>query len=507
MARHIADLDLQQCVVLVGDSRIAALMLAGVRVGGTPYLPSKFRWGYGWPYPRGYKKLPPDEQLEAQLIGHEASANDSCFAGTPHDDIVAASLFLKSLLVITMHAHRLGILCFSVLSLVACSQETPGASSASQEPATAAVAVAADAPAPDGAAGASAAYTPPAASSADEGPLYESELLLNTHQLITDGKRSGEGYFSADGNRLIYQAELEGDNPFYQIFVRDLVAGTTSRVSPGIGLTTCSWIHPTQDLVLFSSTHDDPDAVGKQQREIAMRESAVQRGYAWDYDEHYEIYQSNTDGGGLVNLSNARGYDAEGSYSSDGQTIIFASNREAYNRPLSQAEQRLFDDDASYFMDLYLMDADGSNVRQLTQSPGYDGGPFFSADNQQIVWRRFNPDGNSAEIWTMNADGSNQRQLTDSAMVSWGPYVHPSGDYIIYSSNVLGHANFELFMVDTLGEHAPVRVTNTEGTDILPVFSPTGDKMAWSSTRTADGTSQIFMADWNHAWALDLLGQ
>ncbi|MDO9316612.1 MAG: biopolymer transporter Tol [Gammaproteobacteria bacterium] len=396
-----------------------------------------------------------------------------------------------------MHSKRLGILCFSVLSLVACSQEAPVASNTSEESAAAVATTT-----PDGTTGATAAYTPPA----EMETLYESELLLNTHQLITEGKRSGEGYFSADGNRLIYQAELEGDNPFYQIFMRDLVAGTTTRVSPGIGLTTCSWIHPTQDLVLFSSTHEDPDTLGKQQREIAMRESAAQRGYAWDYDEHYEIYQANTDGSGLVNLSNARGYDAEGSYSSDGQTIIFASNREAYNRPLSQAEQRLFEDDASYFMDLYVMNPDGSNVRQLTHSPGYDGGPFFSADNQQVVWRRFNPDGNSAEIWTMNADGSNQRQLTDSAMVSWGPYFHPSGDYIIYSSNVLGHANFELFMVDTLGEHAPVRVTNTEGTDILPVFSPTGDKMAWSSTRTADGTSQIFMADWNHARALELLG-
>lgn len=414
-----------------------------------------------------------------------------------------------------MHSKRLGILCFSVLSLVACSQEAPdaeqaiasteavrsdgaaGATKTYEEPAAAVATTT-----PDGTTGATAAYTPPA----EMETTYESELLLNTHQLITEGKRSGEGYFSADGNRLIYQAELEGDNPFYQIFVRDLVAGTTTLVSPGIGLTTCSWIHPTQDLVLFSSTHEDPDAIGKQQREIAMRESAVQRGYAWDYDEHYEIYQANADGSGLVNLSNARGYDAEGSYSSDGQTIIFASNREAYNRPLSQAEQRLFEDDASYFMDLYVMNADGSNVRQLTNSPGYDGGPFFSADNQQVVWRRFNPDGNSAEIWTMNADGSNQRQLTDSAMVSWGPYFHPSGDYIIYSSNVLGHANFELFMIDTLGEHPPVRVTNTEGTDILPVFSPTGDKMAWSSTRTADGTSQIFMADWNHARALELLG-
>lgn len=387
----------------------------------------------------------------------------------------------------------------AALLLAACSQETTPA--AVPEAAAPSVAEAGA----DGAAGASAAYEPPAAAAA-EGPLYESELLLNTHQLITEGKRSGEGYFSADGNRLIYQAELEGENPFYQIFVRDLLAGTTTRVSPGIGLTTCAWIHPTQNTVLFASTHEDPDALGKQQRELEMRASAVQRGYAWDYDEHYDMYVANADGSGLVNLTNSRGYDAEGSYSSDGSKILFASNREAYSRPLSQAEQRLFEDDASYFMDLYIMDADGTNIQQLTFSPGYDGGPFFSADDQQIVWRRFNPDGNSAEIWTMNVDGSHARQLTDSAMVSWGPYFHPSGDYIIYSSNVLGHANFELFMVDTQGLRDPVRVTNTEGTDILPVFTPQGDKLAWSTTRTADGSSQIYMADWNDARARELLG-
>lgn len=363
--------------------------------------------------------------------------------------------------------------------------------------------VAETAPAVDGTSGATASYTAPAPSSMDT--QYEVELLPNTRQLISEGKRSGEGYFSADGKRLIYQAELEGDNPFYQIFIRDLLTGATTLVSPGIGLTTCSWIHPIEDRVMFASTHGDPNARDKQRTEIAMRESAEPRAYAWDYDEHYDIYEANSDGSALRNLTNSPGYDAEGSWSADGNTIIFASNREAYERPLSLAEQRLFDDDKSYFMDLYLMDADGTNIRQLTHSPGYDGGPFFSADDQHIVWRRFNPDGNSAEIWTMDADGSNQRQLTDSAMVSWGPYFHPSGDYIIYSSNVLGHSNFELFMIDTRGEHAPVRVTNTEGTDILPVFSPSGDSLAWSSTRTADGSSQIFMADWNHARALELL--
>ena len=356
----------------------------------------------------------------------------------------------------------------------------------------------------DGAAGATSYSEPPETSSYDT--EREDQFLSNTQQLITESLRSGEGYFSADGSRFIFQSEVPGDNPFYQIYVRDLATGATNRVSPGIGLTTCSWIHPTLDRVMFSSTHEDPDALNKQAEEIRIRESGVERPYGWDYDRHYEIYQANSDGSNIINLTNSDGYDAEGSYSSGGSKILFASNREAYSRTLTQAEQKLFDDDSSYFMDLFVMDADGSNVKQLTNSPGYDGGPFFSPDNSEVVWRRFNPDGNSAEIWTMDIGGGNQRQLTSDAMGAWGPYYHPSGDYIIYSSNVLGHANSELFLIDAEGTNTPVRVTNTDGTDILPVFSPDGSRLAWSTTRTPNGTSQIHMGDWNHGRALELLG-
>ncbi len=356
---------------------------------------------------------------------------------------------------------------------------------------------------PDGYAGATAYEAPPVDAAYDTD--YESQLLTNTRQLITEGARSGEGYFSADGKRFIFQAEMPG-NPFYQIFLMDLETEEYHMVSTGIGLTTCAWIHPTLDRVLFSSTHEDPQALLKQREEVAFRASGEDRPYGWDYDPYYEIYVADSDGGNLTKITDTFGYDAEGSFSPDGSKILFASNREAYSRPLSNVELDLLEDDASYFMDLYIMDADGSNVEQLTFSPGYDGGPFFSADGEKIVWRRFNPDGNSAEIWTADVDGSNQRQLTANAMVNWGPYFHPSGDYIIYSTNTLGHANFELFMVDIEGMKPPVRVSNTEGTDILPVFSPDGNRLAWSTTRTPGGASQIHIADWNHELALELLG-
>lgn len=393
---------------------------------------------------------------------------------------------------------------FPIAALAACD---PGAQTNSPEPPAAPAAAAAEQEAESYADGVAAATVTeqPAPGDFVDGE-NEAILLSGTRQLVSEGLRSGEGYFSADGSRFIYQAEVPGDNPFYQIHLMNLASETASVVSPGIGLTTCSWIHPMLDRIMFSSTLGDPDAPAKQAQEIELRESGIERAYGWDYDRHYDIYQADSDGGNLVNLTSADGYDAEGSYSSDGSKILFASNREAYSRSLSRAEQALLEDDSSYFMDLYIMDADGGNVTQLTFSPGYDGGPFFSPDDSKIVWRRFNPDGNSAEIWTMNVDGGNPRQLTADAMVAWGPYFHPSGEYIIYSSNLLGNTNFELFLIDIEGSSPPVRATNTEGTDILPVFSPDGSRLAWSTTRTPGGASQIHIGDWDHAAAMELLG-
>ena len=66
-----ADQELKFCVAEVGEPAIAELMLAGVRVGGTPYFPTSYRWGYGWPYLRGYKVVTPEEhkKIEAALDG------------------------------------------------------------------------------------------------------------------------------------------------------------------------------------------------------------------------------------------------------------------------------------------------------------------------------------------------------------------------------------------------------------------------------------------------------
>lgn len=334
----------------------------------------------------------------------------------------------------------------------------------------------------------------------------EATFLTGTRQLTFDGKRSGEGYFSADGSQIVFQSEREAGNPFYQIYVMDLENGDIERVSPGFGKTTCAWIHPDGKQVLFASTQDDKQAKKKQADEIAMRESGKERRYAWDYDATYELYRYDRPTKKYTRLTDVPGYDAEASWSPDGKLIAFTSNREAYQRKLTPEEQKNFDIDPAYMNDIYIMHADGSHVTRLTKAPGYDGGPFFSPDGKRICWRRFTPNGAIAEVWTMNIDGSDKRQITRFGAMSWAPYYHPSGEYLIFTTNKHGFANFELYLVDTQGRSAPVRVTHTKGFDGLPVFTPDGKQLAWTSNRTAAKQSQIFIADWDHEAARKLLG-
>jgi Tol biopolymer transport system component len=334
----------------------------------------------------------------------------------------------------------------------------------------------------------------------------ESDLLSNTRQLTFEGLRAGESYFSADGTKLIFQSERQADNPWYQIYLMDLETGDINRVSPGHGKTSCAWIHPDGEHVLFASTHDDRKSKKLQQDELDFRATGQERRYSWDYDEHYEIYESDLEGSYFKNLTNAQGYNAEGSYSPDGSLIAFASNRSAYEEKMSKEDKKAFKQDPAYMTEIYVMNADGSNVKRLTSTPGYDGGPFFSPDGTRITWRRFAPNGATAEIYTMNIDGSDQKRLTHVDAMSWAPYYHPSGDYIIFTNNSLGFANFELFLVDTAGTQEPKRVTFTDGFDGLPVFSPDGNRLAWTTNRTSQKQSQVFLADWDDGAARKLLG-
>src|SRR5438445_10993800 len=109
-----------------------------------------------------------------------------------------------------------------------------------------------------------------------QAPYQERDFLSRIRRLTVDGKRAGEGYWSPDGKRLVFQSEREPGNPFYQIYALDLATGETKRISPGIGKTTCAFFRPGPGgsvEIEFASTHADPKSKQLQDEELAFRAS------------------------------------------------------------------------------------------------------------------------------------------------------------------------------------------------------------------------------------------
>ena len=309
----------------------------------------------------------------------------------------------------------------------------------------------------------------------------EARHLINIRQMTFGLPRAGEGYFSPDGTEIVYQAYPVG-YPFYQIYVQKLDSKTPRRISPGRGRTTCSYFSIDGKKILFASSHTDPHLEATELKARQLAAQGGQRRYQWNFDPHMEIYVCNHDGTGLSRLTDAPGYDAEGKH------IVFTSTR---------------DGDP----DLYIMNADGSKVRQLTNVDGYDGGPFFSPDAQWVIFRSDRQKEHMLQVFAISVDGKHEVQLTsDLDTVNWAPYFHPSGNDIIWAradySRGPRFANFDLYAMEiehddtTFTGGAVTRITFDKKADVLPVFSPDGKKLMWTSTRTADGTSQLWIADW-----------
>ena len=162
----------------------------------------------------------------------------------------------------------------------------------------------------------------------EELSIRRDDFLSNVRQVTFEGKRSGEGYFSPDGARMVFQSERDSSNPFYQIFLMDLTTGSTEKISTGIGKTTCGWIRP-DGTVLYASTHADSESERKQKEELDVRARGKSRRYQWDYDEKFDLYLLDLEKSIPRRLTWALGYDAEGSSSPDGSRFasVCASTR------------------------------------------------------------------------------------------------------------------------------------------------------------------------------------
>jgi TolB protein len=333
-------------------------------------------------------------------------------------------------------------------------------------------------------AAAPAASSPPAQDLALPGERH----LRNVRQL-TFGGENAEAYFSFDGKELVFQSTRDGAACDQEFIMRAADGAGVRRVSTGQGRVTCGYFFPDGARILYASTHaESPDCPPKPD---------LTQGYVWAlYD--YQLYTANPDGTDVRPLAPAPGsYNAEGTISKDGW-LVFTSTRDGD-------------------LDLYKVRLDGSGLTRLTRTPGYDGGAFFSADGKRIVFRASRPSGpaeeaeyrsllarklvrpGKLEIYTMNADGSDVRQVTRLGAASFAPFFHPDGRRIVFASNVGDPKgrNFDVYLVNDDGTGLE-RITTNETFDGFPMFSPDGKKLVFASNRNGQrpGETNVFIADW-----------
>jgi TolB protein len=325
--------------------------------------------------------------------------------------------------------------------------------------------------------------------------LPEEQKHLRNARQLTFGGQNAEAYFSSDDKQLIFQHQGP-DVPCDQIYTMtidtpDGKPPVPKLVSTGKGRTTCSYFFPSGDRILFSSTH----ATSAE----CPPKPDYSHGYVWPIYNSYQIYTAKPDGSDLKQLTHAAGYNAEATITRDGKHIVFTSTRNGD-------------------LDIYTMDADGSNVKQLTNELGYDGGPFWSYDGTKIVYRAEHPKtpeeikdykdlfaaglirpGN-LELWVMNADGSNKHQVTRNGAANFAPYWLPDGKRIIFASNQADPKNgrdFDLYVINEDGS-GQQRVTFHPDFDGFPMFTSDGKRLVWASNRNGKvpHETNIFIADW-----------
>ena len=314
------------------------------------------------------------------------------------------------------------------------------------------------------------------------------EVHLRNVRQLTFGGQNAEAYFAASGRLLIFQRQGPAE-ACDQMYVMGVDGSGLHRVSSGRGRTTCGYFYDRDRRIFYSSTEHAAAACPPR--------PDYSRGYVWAlYD--YDIYTADVRGSDVRRLTANPGYDAEGTLSPDGRTIVFTSLRDGD-------------------LDIYTMDVTGAHLKRLTTALGYDGGPFFSPDGRRIVYRAYHPAtaADSAEyralvaqhlvrptrmdLWMMDADGSDQHRVTDLGGASFAPYFHPDGRRVIFASNYRDPAgrDFDLYLVNGDGTGLE-RITTHPSFDAFPMFSPDGRRLVWASNRhgTVPHETNIFLADW-----------
>lgn len=326
--------------------------------------------------------------------------------------------------------------------------------------------------------------------------LFPGEKHFKSIKQITFGGDNAEAYWSFDDKQIVFQSNNKKWNVSCdQMFLMNVGETFETKIPPmvstGKGRTTCSYFLPDNKHIIYASTH-----LGSEQcPETPMKKDGK---YIWPIYDTYDIFVADLQGNITGQLTNEIGYDAEPTVSPKGDKIVFTSTRNGD-------------------IDLYTMNIDGSDVKQITFELGYDGGAFFSPDGTKLIFRSSRPkteeeiaeykqllseglvQPTEMELYLCNADGSDLRQLTHLGNANWSPFFLPDGKRVIFSSNFESERGFpfDLYMIDLDGKNLE-RVTYGNTFNAFPVFSNDGKKLIFSSNRNNGGghDTNLFIAEW-----------
>lgn len=352
---------------------------------------------------------------------------------------------------------------------------------------------------------------------------------LRNHVALTsssDFVKAGEAYFSPDASWVIFQAVPAGKpkDSHYDMYVAKVERDRDGRVA-GLGTpilvsvpgsaNTCGWFHPkAPQTVIFGSTVDpfSAETTAGYQRETSE--------YAWLFPREMDVVSRTVpamffealpegtdhptvvwgeDAERPVRLWERDGYDAECAFSPDGRYIVHTQV-----------------DPATGDGDLFIYDTYTGEQHAIVQAPGYDGGPFFSPDGTRICYRSDRRGNDELQLYVadlaFDATGTprlvRERAITDNEHVNWAPFWDPTGAFLVYTTSEQGHRNYEVYAVEVPAASAPDvapaelkkrRITNAAGFDGMPVISPDGTLMMWTSQRDGTpgtpGSSQVWIAE------------
>ena len=249
--------------------------------------------------------------------------------------------------------------------------------------------------------------------------------------------------WSPDGRKIAFASNRDGMN---EIYVMDADGSNAKRLTNNLTEDVNPMWSPDGQKILFDTERDG----------------------------NTEIYVMDAEGGNQTRLTRNNAFDGTATWSPDGNLIAFASNRDTgppYN---------------PYNLDIYVMNADGSNIRRIVDDPEYDVSPQWSPDGRKIVFVT-GRNGNF-DVYEMNADGTDQRNLTaDNDKGDGSPVWSHDGNNIAFSRRIDGKK--QIFIMDAHGGNLK-RVTNNAADSELPYWSPDSSKLVFQSDR--EGNWEIY---------------